>query len=145
MDMSKKNIEAMVKKLGSIRKVAKHFLCSRHKIDRILGRPHPGGSPVKKVFRIQPAEGKIQKKPLSKFRELHDRTFIVPRRIKEALKRIGNGWEYEREFCSVAGVSTNDIAAYREQFKDHVVQIERSGKRAWTGSKAMAVQMRKMV
>ena len=83
---------------------------------------------------------------LSDFRAAYDKDFIVPKRIKDGLKKLGcGGWEYEVVFAKSIGVSLMDLGAYREMFADNVVQISRDGRRAWAGSIATAKQMREMV
>lgn len=90
-----------------------------------------------------PATGK---KTLADFRKEYDKDFIVPEKIKKALKDLGpDGWEYESVFCKGAGISLSDLAAYREGFSEYVVHLRRDSKRAWAGSKKTAAQMREMV
>ena len=69
----------------------------------------------------------------------------MPWKVREALRILGNGWEYEVAFAKAAGVSLADLATYRDQFAAHVVQLSREGRRAWAGTKAAADQMRKML
>lgn len=98
---------------------------------------------------LKPAAAPALGKPgrsLDDFRSSHDKDFIVPRRIREALKALGpSNWEYEAQFARLAGVGLADLATYREQFEEHVVAVQREGKRAWAGSPALAVKMRAMV
>jgi hypothetical protein len=82
---------------------------------------------------------------LDEFRAQHDKDFIVPARIKEGLKQLGDGWAYEMEFVKLAGVSLGDLGNYREAFAEHVVIVRRDGKRAWAGSVSIAAKMREMV
>ncbi len=84
-------------------------------------------------------------RPLTEFRATFDKDFIVPKRIREGLKELGNGWEYEAEFIRHIGVRAIDLAAYRDQFADHIVTIRVESKRAWAGTVAAAKQMREMV
>ena len=83
------------------------------------------------------------------FRSAHDRSFIVPKKIKEALASLGaDGWAYEGEFMKMAQISTTELGFYREKFEAHVVQLRganHNGKRAWAGTKATADKMRKML
>lgn len=85
------------------------------------------------------------KKALGDFRELYDKSYFIPKKIKAALAKLGSGWVYEMEFAKNAGVSLTDLHSVREQFIDYVVQIGRDGRRVWSGSKTMAEQMRKMI
>ena len=82
---------------------------------------------------------------LSEFQAQHDKDFIVPARIKEGLKQLGDGWAYEMEFVKLAGVSLGDLGNYREQFVEYVVVVRRDGKRAWAGTLAIAAKMREMI
>jgi hypothetical protein len=84
-------------------------------------------------------------KTLADFRAAHDKDFIVPAKIRDALKALGDGWEAEVEFLRLAKVSTTDLAMYRDQFADHWVVVDRSGKRVWAGTKTLADKMRSMV
>ena len=85
-------------------------------------------------------------KSLAEFRATHDKAFIIPKKIKEALQQLGSsGWEYEVGFAKLAGISLADLGNFRDQFAEHVVAIRRDGKRAWAGSKDTAAKMRAMV
>lgn len=83
---------------------------------------------------------------LDEFRANHDKSFIVPRKIKAALEKLGPGWQSELEFAKLAGVSMTDLAAYRPQFEAFVVAVSRDGtRRVWAGTKGLADKMREMV
>lgn len=85
-------------------------------------------------------------KSLEDFRAEHDKGFIVPRKIKEALAKLGEGWLYEVEFLKLAHLSTTDLATYREEFADHIVNVGgRTPKRVWVGTKALAQKMKGML
>lgn len=85
-------------------------------------------------------------KSLQDFRSEHDKSFIVPKRIRDALAKLGDGWLYEVEFMRLASLSTTDLAAYRVEFDEHVVLVGgRNPKRIWAGTPALAQQMREMV
>ncbi len=86
-------------------------------------------------------------KSLDEFRAAHDKSFLVPKAINEAIAALGeDGWEYEADFQKRTGVSPHDFAAYREQFEDYYVLVgtTRTAKRAWAGSKKLAAKMREM-
>jgi hypothetical protein len=78
-----------------------------------------------------------QKKDLSAFRAAHDRSVIVPNKIRAALAELekaegAEAWEYEAEFIRRAKISQADIGAYRDGFSAHVVEtIGNKGKRIW--------------
>jgi len=82
-------------------------------------------------------------KTLAEFRASHDKSFIVPQKIKEGLKKLGGGWEYEVNFLKLAGLSTTDLANHRDAFTDHIVLVDRT-KRVWCGTKELANKLREM-
>lgn len=82
-------------------------------------------------------------KSLAEFRASHDKSFIVPQKIKEGLKKLGSGWDYEVNFLKIAGLSTVDLANHRDAFADHIVLVERT-KRVWCGTKDLANKLREM-
>lgn len=84
---------------------------------------------------------------VAEFREKHDKSFIIPKKIRVGLAKLGSdGWEYEKEFCSLADIGLNDISRFREEFAEHVVVVDKSNnKRAWAGSKELADELRSMV
>lgn len=83
---------------------------------------------------------------LDEFRAAHDKNYIVPQKIKAALAKIGDGWEYEIEFLKLAGLSTTDLAMFREQFSDFTVATPgKNPKRIWAGTKELARKLREMV
>ena len=85
-------------------------------------------------------------KSVDAFRAAHDKSFIVPQRIREGLKKLGDGWEYESDFIKLCGLRQTDFARYREPFlDDHCVTVGgKSVKRCWAGTKAAAEKMREM-
>lgn len=87
-------------------------------------------------------------KTLADFRSVHDKSYVVPTKIRAALELLGKeGWEYEPEFIKMTGVSVVDFARFREEFADHYVTVggSKSSKRVWAGTKALAEKMRSMV
>ena len=88
--------------------------------------------------------GKVGKS-LSEFRQTYDKDFIVPKQVKEGLKKLGNGWEYEVDFARLIGVRLADLSNYREMFTDYIVPLHAASKRVWAGTVALAKQMREMV
>lgn len=88
-------------------------------------------------------------KNLASFRAAHDRSVIVPAKIRAALASLRaadgeQGWEYEGVFIKRAGISQTDVGAHREQFSDHVVETKGKGaKRAWFVSVKIATEARK--
>jgi hypothetical protein len=85
-------------------------------------------------------------KSIADFRASHDKNFIVPLKIREALKKIGDGWEYESDLMKIAGLSTTDLARFRDQFESHIVMTTgKNPKRVWCGTEKLAAQLREMV
>jgi hypothetical protein len=85
---------------------------------------------------------------MAEFRAAHDKSFIVPTKIKTALETIGEGWAYEGEFVKLAGISATELGVYRGQFEEFIVTLkgtEHGGRRAWAGTKALAAKLRAMV
>lgn len=88
------------------------------------------------------------KKSLADFKSAHDKSFIVPAKLKAALEKIGaDAWEYETELQKLSGVPSQDIARFREQFNEYIVLVKQDGRerRVWAGSKALAAKMRDML
>lgn len=86
-------------------------------------------------------------KSLDDFRAAHDKSYIIPKRLNEALEKLGESWMYEIDFCRMSGVSTIDLASYREEFEDFWVEVStgnRTPKRVWCGTKAFANKLREM-
>lgn len=88
-------------------------------------------------------------KNLDSFRSVYDKSVVIPNKIKSALeamlKEDPEHWETEQDFIKRAGVSTTDLAAYRDQFEKHIIEARatgRSAKRIWFGSTKVASQAR---
>ncbi len=85
-------------------------------------------------------------KDLESFRAAHDKSYIVPKRIKDGLASLGDSWEYEAEFIKRCALSQVDFAMYRDQFSDFYVETGGStssrNKRVWSGTKAFATKLR---
>lgn len=86
-------------------------------------------------------------KGVDEFRSLYDKSYIVPRKIRSAFEKLGDGWLREAEFAKLAEVNTNDLSAFRAEFEDHIVALAGTerGKRAWAGTKRMASKLREML
>ena len=131
----------MLTKERALEMVKKHG--SKNAAARSIGVPRTTFQGYLKGASLKPKPG--SGKSLDEFRATHDRSFIVPSRIDDALKALGDGWEYEMAFAKLAGVSLAELGSYREKYTDYVVVVRRDGKRAWTGSKATANKMREMI
>ena len=84
---------------------------------------------------------------INAFRESHDKNYIVPKKIEEALKALGpDKWEYQPDFIKLCEVSVTDMAMFREQFADFTVTVGgKTKKTVWCGSKGLAIKLRQMV
>ena len=140
--LSKAEIEAAVKKEGSEQKAAKAL-----GVDRTTFRRWRKDGPPAVARQSKPlSPDKPAGRSLADFRAAHDKAFIVPGKIREALKTLGqNGWEYETQFAHLAGVSLADMGNFRDAFSAHIVEVKRDGKRAWAGTPALAERMRGML
>jgi len=84
------------------------------------------------------------------FRKTHAKSYVIPRKIEEALKKLGDGWEYHLEFLRLADVSPNDAVHYAEQFEEYQLVTSNIGgsggktKRIWCGTKELAAKLRAM-
>lgn len=145
--MTQQEAQVLVKKHGGYKQAARAIGMAKSTFGDIARgiTTNPRGNTVKPMAVagiVQPCK----KKTLSEFRATYDKAFIVPRRIKDGIKKLGiTGWEYEVQFAKIAGISLTDLAAYRDQFAENVIQISRDGRRAWAGSASTAQQMREMV
>ena len=84
-------------------------------------------------------------KSLEEFRLAHDKNYIIPKKIKEALAKLGSSWEYEIDFVKLAGVSTMDMIRFRDQFESHIVEVKSNGshkKNVWAGTTEFARKLR---
>jgi hypothetical protein len=88
---------------------------------------------------------------LDDFRNVHDKSVIIPRRIAAAIAKLEKGvegrfWLYDDDFRKLAGnMSPADLAAYRGQFADHWVTVTgKNPKRAWFGTKLLADEARQI-
>lgn len=82
---------------------------------------------------------------LDSFRALHDESVVVPNKIRAALatvmKESAEGWRYEGDLLKLAGISTTQLAGYREEFKNHIVEIGgRNAKRVWFADPKVATK-----
>jgi hypothetical protein len=134
--MTKDEATKLVAKHGSVRAAARAIGRDRSVIRRALA-----GTATKPTVSAAVAP----KKSLSDFKAAYDKDTIVPAKIKAGIKLLAGGWEYEMAFAKLAGISSADLATYREQFQAYVVNIKRDSKRAWASTPKMAEEMRRMV
>lgn len=82
-------------------------------------------------------------KGLAEFQAAHDKSFIVPKAIKQGLAELGDSWEYEGDFIKRCKLSVTDFSKYRDQFKTHVVETSgRNPKRILAGTIKFADALR---
>lgn len=90
-------------------------------------------------------------KTLADFRAAHDPDVIVPNKIRIALEAIEKdgpeNWLYEGDFLKLAGLSTTQLAQFRDQFAAHIIEAggSRSGKsakRVYFGNAKVAAKLR---
>lgn len=141
--MSQDEAAELVKKYGGIRQAARAKKIPYSRIHRALNsyvttRNKPGDSASVSHINVP------NKKSIKDFRRLHDKAYIIPKRIKAGLESLGSGWEYESKFAKDIGVHVGDLATYRDMFSEHIVHIKQ-GRRLWAGRKAVAEEMRKML
>lgn len=92
------------------------------------------------------ATAKPTGKTIDDFRAQHDKSFIVPKKIREGLEKLGDSWEYEVEFMKRCSLSTTDLSTYRPQFMEFVVETNgKNQKRVWAGTKHFAAKLREKV
>jgi hypothetical protein len=87
-------------------------------------------------------------KSLEEFRSAHDKSYIVPKKIKDALAKLGDSWEYEVDFVKTANISITDLIPFRDQFEGHIVAVKANGsshkKNVWAGTLAFAAKLREL-
>jgi hypothetical protein len=90
-------------------------------------------------------------KTLADFRALHDRSVIIPNKIRAALAQMETeggpeNWEYEGELVRRAGIAQCDISMFRHLFEAHIVDTPETArqhkKRVWVASAKAAVKFR---
>lgn len=89
-------------------------------------------------------------KTIADFKAAHDPNVIIPGRIKSALATIEKdgleNWVYEADFLKLSGLSTTQLAMFREQFDAHIVTAPashgKSVKRVYFGNAKVAAKIR---
>ena len=86
-------------------------------------------------------------KTLADFRAAHDKNVIVPAKIKKVLADMEadhpENWCYEGDLIKAGGISQADIATFRDQFAEHIVETGgRTPKRVWFASSKIAAKVR---
>jgi len=100
----------------------------------------------------RPREPKRSTKNVLDFRAAHDKSYIVPQKIENGIKSLAKegpeAWDYEVDFLKRTGLSTTDLAMYRDAFEDYIVIVsamhQRSTKRIWCASKQLAAKLREL-
>lgn len=87
-------------------------------------------------------------KTLADFRAVHDKSVVIPNKIRArlaAMLKIGpEEHDFEVDFLKAAGVATNEIGAYRDQFDAHIVTVggTRNPKKVWFADPKVAKKAR---
>lgn len=79
------------------------------------------------------------------FRQVYDKSLIIPAKIEAALAALGDDWELEGAFVKRVGVATSEFGKYRDQFADYFLEVRQMGKgpsRVWCGTKEFAEKCR---
>lgn len=99
------------------------------------------------MSKVQKHSPKAAGKTLDEFRAAHDKSYIVPKKIRDGLAALGDSWEYEVEFIRRCGLSVTDLAAYRDpEFTEFYLEVGgRNPKRIWCGTKKFAEQLRALL
>lgn len=90
---------------------------------------------------------KPKHKTLADFRAAHDKSVIVPAKIRKALADMAaehpENWDYEMDFMRRAGISPTDMGMFRAQFEQHVVETTgHNPKKVWFASVKAAEKAR---
>lgn len=72
---------------------------------------------------------------------------IVPKRINEALVKLGDNAMTVEDFRKFSNVSTTQLALFSSQFEDYQVTVRNGGKpkTLWCGTKAFAKKARERI
>lgn len=86
-------------------------------------------------------------KTLADFRAAHDKNVIIPTKLRKVLSDMEaehqENWTYEADLIKRAGISQTDMAAFRDQFADHIVETSgKTSKRVWFASAKVAAKVR---
>ena len=93
---------------------------------------------------------KPQARTIADWKKTHDPDVVISGKIKEGLAKLREigpqHFEYEKEFCTLAGVSQSVIGKYRDRFAAYIVMTPRIGdqrqKLAWFGNISTATSVR---
>jgi guanyl-specific ribonuclease Sa len=84
------------------------------------------------------------------FKAAHDPNVIVPAKIRKGLELIAKdgpeNWVYEVDFLKLSGVSTTQLATFRDQFAEYIVETPaqhgKNVKRVYFGNAKVAAKLR---
>ena len=86
---------------------------------------------------------KAAPRSVASFKAAHDPSVVIPNKIRAALAKMEKDhgpehYEYESDFYKLAGVSTQQLGAHRDEFDAHVVDAKpigagnsRAARRVW--------------
>lgn len=80
---------------------------------------------------------------LDEFSKRYDANARADAGIRDALKSLGDAWEYENEFCRRAKICTRELTDRRDKLAGFFVTTRgRNPRRIWCGTKKFATQLR---
>lgn len=91
---------------------------------------------------------KSQARTLQDFKAAFDRNTRTRIRLRAALEELSKlgpeEWRNERELCSMAKISTNDLPELREEFAKHIVLVDggRDKRAIWFADPKAAAKVR---
>lgn len=94
------------------------------------------------------ATAKKTGKTLDDLRALHDKTVLVPSKIRsafDAMVSAGEDWLYDEDFRKLAMLSPVDLKDFREEFKTQWAEMpatngRRDARRVWFATKALCTK-----
>lgn len=87
---------------------------------------------------------KAKVKAATEFHGLHNQSVIVPERYRAGIKALGaKGWMYLGEFMMVHKINPAQGAAYRDMFKDYILEADK--KMIICGSAKLAKEFREAI
>lgn len=95
----------------------------------------------------QPSAKKSQGMSLEDLDNKFNPNVIIPKRIKEALVKLGDNAMTVEDFRKFSNVSTTQLAMFSSQFEDFQVIVRNEGKpkTLWCGTKAFATKARERI
>lgn len=144
-ELSQQDAKDAIEKYGSVNKAAKELGIPRTTFRRRLD----GTPPAQTTTKVPKTSDKkpIRKMSLEDIRSKHDLDYIIPQAIEKAIEKLGEEYSlYELDFCKLAGISTSNIAKYRDQYEEYwCTPRDSKTTRIWCGSVEMANSVRRRI